>query len=50
MSIVLYLVADLICVFLTFVIGIIVLMLAVFLVFFLVEVYKEHKAKENNKN
>ena len=49
MSIVLYLVADLICVFLTFVIGIIVLMLAVFLVFFLVEVYKEHKAKENNK-
>lgn len=49
MSIVLYLVADLICVFLTFVLGIIVLMLEVFLVFFLVEVYKEHKDKENNK-
>ena len=49
MSIVLYLVSDLICVFLTFVLGIIVLMLAVFLAFFLVEVYKEHKAKENNK-
>lgn len=49
MSIVLYLVEDLICVFLTFVLGIIVLMLEVFLVFFLVEVYKEHKAKENNK-
>ena len=48
MNIVLYL-ANLICIFLTFVIGIVVLMLAVFLVFFLVEVYKEHKAKENNK-
>lgn len=48
MSIVLYF-ANLICMFLTFVIGIIALMMAVFLVFFLVEVYKEHKVKENNK-
>ena len=48
MNILLY-IANLICIFLTVFIGIISLMGVIFAIYFAIEVYKEHKAKENTK-